>query len=131
MQNYLRLFAFLGAVAVGLGAFGAHGLKSLVGTAELDTFTTGVRYQFYHTLAIGLAAVLTLSPTVRPGRVRLAVICFTLGIGLFSGSLYLLSLREIHGLPVAFLGPITPLGGVLFIAGWALLGLSPKSVPAG
>ena len=125
MQNHLRLFALLGAVAVGLGAFGAHGLKSLVGPAELATFTTGVRYQFYHTLAIGLAALLATTATVRADRVRYAVICFTLGIALFSGSLYLLSLREVHGLPVAFLGPITPIGGVLFIAGWVLLGLSP------
>ena len=127
MQNYFRLFAALGALAVALGAFGAHGLRNLVGPAEIETFTTGVRYQFYHAFAIGLVAVCALSNRFSSKQLNRAVWCFALGTLLFSGSLYALSLRGVHGLPVAFLGPITPVGGLLFIAGWVFLFLAPTS----
>ena len=93
MQIYLRLFAALAALAVGLGAFGAHGLKALVGPAELETFTIGVRYQFYHAFAIGFVAVLSHQGRHSSRHLRRAAWCFGLGILLFSGSLYLLSLR--------------------------------------
>ncbi|NJC25191.1 DUF423 domain-containing protein [Neolewinella antarctica] len=124
MQNYLRLFAALGALAVALGAFGAHGLKSLVGPAELETFATGIRYHFYHVFALGFVVVLSALPGFSLVRLGRAAWCFGIGILLFSGSLYLLSLREVHGLPVSFLGPITPVGGVFFIAGWVFLFIS-------
>ena len=125
MHKYIRLFAVMAAIAVGLGAFGAHGLKALVSPAELETFATGVRYHFYHAFAIGFAALLAGRVGCDASRLRTAVICFAVGILLFSGSLYLLSLRDVHGLPVAFLGPITPVGGLLFIVGWVFLALSP------
>lgn len=124
MKNYLRLCALLGASAVAIGAFGAHGLKELVGPDQLETFGTGVRYHFYHTFAIGLAAVFWGRPEVKSQYLRRAIWCWSVGILLFSGSLYLLSLKDVLGLPVAFLGPVTPIGGLFFIAGWVLLLLS-------
>ena len=125
MQNQVRLFAGLGAAAVALGAFGAHGLQSIVAPEAVATFTTGVRYHFYHTLAIGLALVLPLLPGVNGRRCQQAIWCFVAGIILFSASLYLLALRDYHPIPTALLGPITPVGGLAFIAGWLLLLLSP------
>ena len=118
-STLLRITAVLGAVSVALGAFGAHGLERLVGPEQLDTFQTGVRYQFYHTLGLGMLAAL--SGRTAKARYGTIAICWILGILLFSGSLYLLSLREVHGLPVSFLGPITPMGGLLFIVGWVML----------
>ncbi|MEL7162688.1 MAG: DUF423 domain-containing protein [Bacteroidota bacterium] len=127
MQKTLRLTALLGALAVALGAFGAHGLKSLVTPEQLVTYGTGVRYHFYHVLALGLAASLYQRPGISSRMLTRAVWAWGLGTLLFSGSLYLLSLRSVHGLPVGFLGPITPIGGLFFIAGWVFLFLSATS----
>ncbi|THH41507.1 DUF423 domain-containing protein [Neolewinella litorea] len=123
----IRLTAILGLLSVALGAFGAHGLRQLVAVDQLAVFETGVRYQFYHTFALALAAVLLDRSGVRPERIRLAVWLWLAGLVLFSGSLYLLSLREVHGWPVAFLGPITPVGGLLLMGGWLALLLSPQN----
>lgn len=108
----LRLGALLGGLAVGLGAFAAHGMKDHYDPAQLQTFETGVRYQMYHGLALGLCAVLA----QLGWRIRAAAICFLIGIVLFSGSLYGLVLLDAR-----WLGPVTPIGGVAFLAGWALL----------
>lgn len=89
------------------GAFAAHGLKARLSADMLSVFETGARYQMYHALAMALAALI---PSPR------AAIGFLAGIILFSGSLYLLALTGI-----AVLGAITPIGGLCFIAGWALL----------
>ncbi|MBB4078094.1 uncharacterized membrane protein YgdD (TMEM256/DUF423 family) [Lewinella aquimaris] len=120
-STIVRITALLGALSVGLGAFAAHSLRELVSQPQLLTFETGVRYQFYHTFAVGLAAVLYRMYGIEPARLRLAVWLWIVGIVLFSGSLFLLSLREVHGLPVAFLGPVTPIGGLLLIGGWMAL----------
>lgn len=125
MQNLLRLTALIGALAVAIGAFGAHGLKTLVGPEELATFNTGIRYHFYHVLAMAAACALWSSPLVRKDWLRRAIYCWSIGILLFSGSLYLLTLSDIIGIPSSILGPVTPLGGVFFIVGWALLFLAP------
>ncbi len=125
MHRELRLIAIFGAVAVALGAFGAHGLERLVEPAQLETFGTGVRYQFYHVLAAAVAIALGQHATFSVLWLRRAIWCWVLGIVLFSGSLYLLALREVHGLEVGFLGPITPVGGLFFIGGWVMLLLAP------
>lgn len=125
MQNLLRLAAALGALAVAVGAFGAHGLKALVDPAQLETFQTGVRYHFYHVFALGLAVALWSVPGMRQRRLRLAGACWAAGIMLFSGSLYLLSLSDVLDVPTSWLGPITPVGGLFFIVGWVLLFLAP------
>ncbi|MBL8726921.1 MAG: DUF423 domain-containing protein [Planctomycetes bacterium] len=110
--NCLRLAALFAGTAVGLGAFAAHGMKGSYDAVALQTFETGVRYQMYHGLALGLCAVLA----QLGWRIRAAAICFLIGIVLFSGSLYGLVLLDAR-----WLGPVTPIGGVAFLAGWALL----------
>src|SRR3954470_18777755 len=113
-----RLFFGLGAlsafIAVALGAFASHGLKSRLDATMLATFETGVRYEMYH--ALGLLAV-GWACTRRPGSaVNASGWLFVAGTILFSGSLYLLALSGVR-----WLGAITPIGGVAFLAGWLCL----------
>jgi uncharacterized membrane protein YgdD (TMEM256/DUF423 family) len=107
--------AILAALAVGLGAFGAHGLKDILSASAASSFETGVRYQMYHSLALLIIGFANSIPAITRKWVYRF---FLLGIILFSGSLYLLSLKEIAPFSVAFLGPITPIGGLLLIVGW-------------
>lgn len=102
------------ALAVAIGAFGAHGLKSHLSEAMLQTYKTGVEYHFYH--ALGLLLVGVLAYTMPSTYLKLSAIFLFLGIILFSGSLYVLAVSGIK-----WLGAITPLGGLSFIAGWILL----------
>ena len=111
--------SFFGAVAVMLGAFGAHGLKNLVSADAVAIWNKGVEYQFYHTFAL---LFLSTFNRFRTKLVDLSYLCFTVGMVFFSGSLYLLATLQItHIQFINIIGPITPLGGVLLIAGWALL----------
>jgi uncharacterized membrane protein YgdD (TMEM256/DUF423 family) len=127
MRNlFLRIGSVAGFLAVALGAFAAHGLRPHLSDKAFDTFETAVRYQFYHALAILL--VVAFSHFGRKRALRMAAWAFTLGIVLFSGSLYGLSTREIHHLPIGWLGPITPLGGLCFLLGWGALFYSSFSV---
>jgi len=105
-------------LAVGLGAFGAHALKNILSADMKTVFETGVRYQAYH--ALGIIAVGLLAERFSLKYANAAGFCFLIGIVLFSGSLYTLALSGIRKF-----GAITPLGGLLFLAGWALLALSP------
>lgn len=106
-------------MAVGLGAFGAHGLENKLSELQIATYKTGVQYHFYHIFAIIACVTMSL---LRPHRFfRMAALAFTIGILLFSGSLYLLSCRELIGLSSwKWLGPLTPIGGLAFIIGWGL-----------
>ena len=114
--------AFFGALAVVFGAFGAHSLKALIDTYALTIWAKGVEYQFYHVFAL---LFLSTFGRFRNKLVDWSYYCFTAGIVLFSGSLYLLATREILQLSfVNFVGPITPIGGLFFIAGWVLLFLA-------
>jgi uncharacterized membrane protein YgdD (TMEM256/DUF423 family) len=106
------LFAFL---AVAIGAFGAHALQASFGQGLAEVYETGVRYQFYH--AFALFAVAYAIGRWPNSSAALAGWLFIAGIILFSGSLYALSLTGIR-----VLGAITPLGGLAFLAGWAVLG---------
>ena len=114
---WFTLGAVAGAVGVGLGAFGAHGLKSRVGTDLLAIFETGVRYHLIH--ALGLLAVGWAAGRWPGSWVQAAGILMVCGILLFSGSLYLMTLTGAR-----WLGAITPLGGLAFLAAWALLAVS-------
>lgn len=121
MKNKLLITACICAIlAVGLGAFGAHSLKDSLEPAQLQTFETGIRYQFYHVFAMFIAGVLNV---FRPNFFfRAAGSSFLAGIILFSGSLYLLSTRSLLGIESwTWLGPLTPIGGLLFMVGWGLL----------
>ncbi len=119
-KKKLILIGSLGMIAVILGAFGAHGLKPLVNDSQMNTFEIGIRYHFYHTFAIFCTAILTKNHVSK--RLNTAILLFSIGIVLFSGSLYLLACKEILGISNwTFLGPITPIGGTFFIIGWALL----------
>ena len=104
----------LALTAVALGAFGAHGLRDRVEPRMLEVFEVGVRYQMFHALAL-LAAALA-RPLLRAHRADAACACFVAGTAVFSGSLYAMTLTGIRAL-----GAVTPVGGVLFLAGWVLL----------
>jgi uncharacterized membrane protein YgdD (TMEM256/DUF423 family) len=111
--------SILGMLAVIAGAFGAHGLKPKLSPGDLDVWHTAVQYQFYHVFA--LLFLSTFSRT-RSRLVNVAYYLFTLGILFFSGSLYVLSCSNLLGLGRSlWLGAITPIGGLLFIAGWIAL----------
>ena len=108
--------SFFGVIAVILGAFGAHGLEGKISEYHIDTWQTANEYHFYHTFAL---LFLSTFSRAKSQSIRVSFIFFTVGILLFSGSLYLLSVRELLGITkVGLLGPITPLGGVCFIVGW-------------
>ncbi len=113
-MNWAAIGAGLMFLTVALGAFGAHGLKTRLAPEMLAIFETGVRYQAYH--ALGLLALAALKGPDRAGW------CFLVGIVLFSGSLYALALTGVR-----WLGAITPIGGVLFLVGWALFALKLKA----
>ena len=106
-----------GALTVGLGAFGAHGLKEVLSPYLLDVYQTAVQYQMWHTLALFGCGIL-LRNSMSKG-VSYAALLFTIGIIFFSGSLYALVFTGIK-----WFGPITPLGGLCFISGWLTLAVS-------
>ena len=113
-QPILRTAALLGALSVILGAFAAHGLKDYLAPDLFAVFMTGERYQFYHVFALLATGIIWKE---RPMKLLIwAARLFGVGILLFSGSLYLLALTN-----TLWLGAITPLGGICFIAGWLLL----------
>ncbi|HBT57118.1 MAG: hypothetical protein CMK85_02505 [Pseudomonadales bacterium] len=119
MAKWLLLLASLsGFTGVALGAFAAHGLRGKLSENMLSVFQTGVSYQLWHTMAlIGVAVLLLRSPDST--LLKATGVLFALGIVLFSGSLYLLTLSGIGKL-----GMITPLGGVLWLVAWLCLGLA-------
>lgn len=110
---WIAVGAVNAAVAVGAGAFAAHGLKDRLDARALEVFETGARYHMYHALAIALAGVLCAATPIRAGT---AAAIFQAGIVLFSGSLYALALTGTRGL-----GAITPIGGLAFLVGWLWL----------
>lgn len=110
--------ALLGAITIAFGAFGAHGLKELVNEQSIDSFNTGVRYQMYHTLALLIIGFSSkISDTTKKWVFRFMV----MGVLLFSGSIYLLSVKELLSFDTSSIVFITPLGGILFILGWLRL----------
>jgi len=116
--------AALMAIAIMLGAFGAHALRERLAPEQLDTWRTAVEYHVYHSL--GLILVGLLGSRFDQRVERWATGLLMAGILLFCGSLYLLSAKDLLGITGAarWLGPITPLGGICFIAGWVVLFVS-------
>jgi len=117
MRVWLAIAAVNGFLAVAAGAFGAHGLQGRLDAHALAMFETGVRYQMYHALAMGLAAFAMRGAAARAATISAAL--FLAGIILFSGSLYLLTLTGAHALVF-----VTPLGGVAFLIGWIALAIA-------
>lgn len=109
--------AFLCLLAVVLGAFGAHGLRDKIEQLSLENWKTAVQYQFFHALAILFLSI----GAAYFKTVNTAFWLFLAGIILFSGSLYLLSTRSLTQISGGILGPLTPIGGLLLISGWAVL----------
>ena len=120
-KTVLILAGIFGMLSVAIGAFGAHALEStLTANNRLATFETGVKYQFYHTLALLVLGMIMIN--YQSNYFGYAAICFVVGIFIFSGSLYTLSLTN-----VTWLGAITPIGGLGFIMGWLFLILGVKN----
>ncbi len=121
-KTFLITGSFLAALAVILGAFGAHGLKKVVDADAVAIFQTGVQYQMYHSLALLAAGILFEKFPFK--WLKWAGNCFITGIVLFSGSLYLMTaLKAMDNGSLTAAGIITPFGGIFFILGWLFLGL--------
>ncbi|WP_418510903.1 DUF423 domain-containing protein [Corallibacter sp.] len=114
-QAFIITGALFGMLAIIFGAFGAHALKKTLSEDQLKSFETGVKYQMYH------AIVLLILGFNQEFSTSAMYWCFTLGIVLFSFSIYGLILSDAKGKKLRFLGPITPLGGLLFVIGWLLI----------
>ncbi|MDY0780899.1 DUF423 domain-containing protein [Tenacibaculum sp. IB213877] len=114
-QTIIITATIFGMLSVIFGAFGAHALKKKLTLDQLKNFETGVKYQMYH-------AIVLLILGFNSAQVTSAIYwCFTIGILLFSFSIYGLVLSDAFGKKLRFLGPITPIGGLLLIVGWSLL----------
>lgn len=117
-KRTLQIACFLGATAIILGAFGAHALKNVLTQVQLESFETGVRYQFYHALFL---LFISIAPTISVKQKNILTSLATIGVLFFSGSIYLLATQNIAGFKASFLGPITPIGGLFMISTWILL----------
>jgi uncharacterized membrane protein YgdD (TMEM256/DUF423 family) len=113
---WIALGALNAALAVGAGAFAAHGLRERLDARALEVFETGARYQMYHAFAILIAGLVA---GTGASRAQTSGWLFQIGIVLFSGSLYVLALTGAKGL-----GAVTPIGGIAFITGWLWLAWS-------
>ena len=126
-KYYISIGAFLGALTVALGAFGAHALKAVLSPAALVTYETAVRYQMYHVVALIFAGILLqkASNLKQQKLLNRAGLFFIDGIVLFSGSLYFIVAKPFLGIEgLSWVGVITPMGGLLWMLAWVLLGLS-------
>lgn len=121
-QIFIRVAAIVGALSVAIGAFAAHQLKAIVSADVLQIFETAVKYQFYHVFALMVVGILYKE---YGGKwLQWSGYLFILGIILFSGSLYILCVaKHFHPADKSWIGAITPLGGVAFIAAWVLLAI--------
>lgn len=116
MNTFLSLGSLFGLLAVIIGAFGAHGLENNLTEHALARYHTGVEYQFYHVMALLVLGVIVSQLSTTPSLIQYSGIAFTVGILLFSGSLYLYALTGITKF-----GMVTPIGGLAFIVGWVCL----------
>ncbi|MFQ4146716.1 DUF423 domain-containing protein [Chlorogloeopsis sp. ULAP02] len=122
-QIFLSLAAILGGLSVAAGAFASHALRERISERSLLIFETGARYQMYHALALLVVALLLSRIDSPPPSLVASGWLFIIGIAIFSGSLYALSLTD-----VKYLGAITPIGGAAFLAGWCALAFAAWSL---
>ncbi len=122
MKQFILLFASLnGLLSIVLGAFGAHFLKSKIPLDKLSSFETGVKYQMFHVLVLLFISSIF---DFNSGLQKNSAIFFMVGLVLFSYSIYFLSIQNLLNANLKFLGPITPIGGLLLILGWFFLFLN-------
>jgi uncharacterized membrane protein YgdD (TMEM256/DUF423 family) len=122
-ENSIKIAILFCLSAVILGAFGAHALKEVLSESQLNSFQTGIRYQFFHGLAI---LILSLNSKQFTDRLSNIIKIMSAGIILFSFSIYLLNIQDLIGFSMSYLGPITPIGGLLLITSWIGLFFSVK-----
>ena len=120
-RKIIATAAFLGLTAIILGAFGAHALKAYLDESQLVSFETAVRYQMYHALLLIFVGQMT-HLTEKAKKVILYLVIF--GVLFFSGSIYLLTTTSLTGFDFKFLGPVTPIGGLLLLSAWTVLFLN-------
>jgi uncharacterized membrane protein YgdD (TMEM256/DUF423 family) len=122
MTQFTLLFAAIfGGLAVIFGAFGAHALKKILNEDQLKSFETGVKYQMYHSIVL---LIIGFNFNLETSIEKYMVYSFIVGIILFSFSIYGLVISSAKNKKLTFLGPITPLGGLLLVFGWGLLCVS-------
>jgi uncharacterized membrane protein YgdD (TMEM256/DUF423 family) len=127
MIQFTLLFACVsGGLAVVSGAFGAHALKKILSKEQLKSFETGVKYQMYHAIVL---LFIGFSFNLESASEKYMVYSFMAGIFLFSFSIYGLVISSAKNKKLRFLGPITPIGGLLLIVGWSLLGYAIYTMP--
>ena len=127
-KRFLSISFLLGALAVALGAFGAHALKEMVDERAIETYQTSVQYHFYHVIALAITGLLLRSGT--SVWYKRAGYLFIAGIIIFSGSLYTMTFLKAAAVDgVNWLGAITPIGGLCFIVGWLCLLMGVKTAP--
>ena len=122
-ENSIKMAILFCLSAVILGAFGAHALKEMLSESQLSSFQTGVRYQFFHGLTI---LILSFNMNYFTKRLSSIIKIMSAGIILFSFSIYLLNIQDLVGFSMSYLGPITPIGGLLLITSWIGLFFSIK-----
>ena len=122
-ENSIKMAILFCLSAVILGAFGAHALKEVLSESQLSSFQTGVRYQFFHGLTI---LILSFNMNYFTKRLSSIIKIMSVGIILFSFSIYLLNIQYLIGFSMSYLGPITPIGGLLLITSWIGLFFSIK-----
>ncbi len=125
-NKFIKIAALIGTAAVGIGAFGAHGLKPHLSEYQIAIFEKGVEYQFFHSLAI-LAIGILLQKNPDNLWLRRSAWFFFAGIVCFSGSLFLLACRDLLPFSINWAGPVTPLGGLCFLSGWGMLYFAARS----
>jgi uncharacterized membrane protein YgdD (TMEM256/DUF423 family) len=123
MTNFIKVAILFCTTSVVLGAFGAHLLKDLLNEHQLSSFQTGIRYQMFHGLSI---LILALNKNYFTEKLNKVLQLMSVGIILFSLSIYLLNLQELLGLALSFLGPVTPIGGLFLMVSWTLLFFNVK-----
>ncbi|MFT5753610.1 MAG: uncharacterized membrane protein YgdD (TMEM256/DUF423 family) [Flavobacterium sp.] len=117
-QKIVLTALIIGALAIVLGAFGAHGLKKFLAIEQLNSFEVGVRYQMYHALFLLFVAQ---TNYITDKQKTIVFLLTLIGIVLFSGSIYLLATSTITNIKAKFIGPLTPIGGLLLISSWIYL----------
>jgi len=123
IDKFIKFAIFFAVTAVALGALGAHALKDILSDSQLHSFETGVRYQLFHAITL---LILALNTEKFNHHLNKSLKLMTAGICFFSFSIYLLSIQDAIGVSLSFLGPITPIGGLLLICAWLILFFSIK-----